>query len=93
MKSHLKISYYTAYVTIKDSKYLKINSVNPLYLMLMFNRKNGYFEEIYGNKHLTLVSTNESREKIKKYEELWIKIRDYDEKYMKVKFESMIKYV
>ena len=24
--------YYTAYVTVKDSKYLKINSVNPLYL-------------------------------------------------------------
>ena len=76
MKSHLKISYYIAYVTIKDSKYLKINSVNPLYLMLMFNRKNGYFEEIDGNKHLTLVSTNESREKIKKYEELWIRIRN-----------------
>ena len=76
MKSHLKISYYIAYVTIKDSKYLKINSVNPLYFMLMFNRKNGYFEEIDGNKHLTLVSTNESREKIKKYEELWIRIRN-----------------
>ena len=75
MKSHLKITYYVAYVTIKDSKYLKINSVNPLYLMLMFNRKNGYFEEIDGNKYLTLVSTNESWEKIKKYEELWIKIR------------------
>ena len=60
MKSHLKITYYVAYVTIKDSKYLKINSVNPLYLMLMFNRKNGYFEEIDGNKYLTLVSTNES---------------------------------
>ena len=43
--------------------------------MLMFNRKNGYFEEIDGNKYLTLVSTNESWEKIKKYEELWIKIR------------------
>ena len=75
MKSHLKITYYVAYVTIKDSKYLKINSVNPLYLMLMFNRKNGYFEEIDGNKYLTLVSTNESWEKIKKYVELWIKIR------------------
>ena len=60
MKSHLKITYYVAYVTIKDSKYLKINTVNPLYLMLMFNRKNGYFEEIDGNKYLTLVSTNES---------------------------------
>ena len=31
---------------------------------------NGYFEEINGNKYLTLVPTNERREKIKKYEEL-----------------------
>ena len=37
---------------------------------------NGYFEEINKNKYLTLVSTNESKEKIKKYEELWSKIRD-----------------
>ena len=35
-----------------------------------------YFEEIYGNKYLTLVPTNERKEKTKKYEELWIKIRD-----------------
>ena len=42
---------------------------------------------------------NESKEKIKKYEEQWIKIRDlirsitknlnnYDEKYIKIKFDS-----
>ena len=59
---------------------------------------NGYFEEINGNKHLTLVSTNESNKK-RKYGELWIKIGDlirlitksldyYDEKYMKIKFDS-----
>ena len=54
---------YIAYVTIKDSKYVKINSVNLLYLM--FNRINGYFEEINGNKYLTLVPTNESVENIK----------------------------
>ena len=36
----------------------------------MFNRINGYFEEINGNKYLTLVSTNESKQKIKTYEEL-----------------------
>ena len=46
-----------------------------------------------------LVPTNESKEKIKKYEELWSKTRDlirsvtknaddYDEKYMKIKFNS-----
>ena len=88
---------YIVCVTLKDSKYVKINSVNPLYLI--FIKVNRYFEEINGNKYLTLVSTNESREKIKKYKELWIKIRDlirlitensddYDEKHMKIKFTS-----
>ena len=60
---------------------------------------NGYFDEINGNKYLTLVPTNESKEIIKKYEELWNKIRDlirsvikksddYDVNYMKIKFDS-----
>ena len=64
MKSHTKILLFTILdVTIKDSKYIKIYSVNPLYLI--FNKVNGYFEEINGNKYLTLVPTNESKEKIK----------------------------
>ena len=54
--------YYIGYVTIKDSKYIKINSVNPLYLSIY--KVNRYFEEINGNKHLTLVPTNENKEKI-----------------------------
>ena len=54
--------YYTGYVTIKILKYLKINNVNPLYLI--FNKVNGYFGEINKNKYLTLVPTNESKEKI-----------------------------
>ena len=57
-------------MTIKNSKYLKVNRVNPLYLIL--NKMNGHFEEVNGNKYLTLVSTNESKGKTKKYEELWI---------------------
>ena len=44
--------YYIGYVTIKDSKYIKIYIVN---------------------KYLALVPTNESKDKIKKYEELWSK--------------------
>ena len=59
---------------MKDSKYVKVYGVNPLYLI--FNKVNGYFKEINGNKYLTLVSTNETKEKRKKYEELWSKIRD-----------------
>ena len=41
----------------------------------MLNNMNGYFK-INENKYLTLVPTNESKEKIKKYKELWIKIRN-----------------
>ena len=77
---------------IKNSRYVKINSVNPLYLI--FNKVNGYFEELNEIKYLTVVLTYESKEKIERYEELWSKIRDllrlttkslddYDQKYMK----------
>ena len=52
--------YYIGYVTIKDSKYVKINSENPLFLI--FSKVNGYFEGINKGKYLTLVPTNE-REK------------------------------
>ena len=41
--------YYIRYVMIKDSKYVKINSVNPLYLI--FTEVNVYFEEINENKY------------------------------------------
>ena len=60
---------------IKNLKYMKFNIVNPLYLM--FNKMNGYLEEINENKKLklnekTLAPSNKSKEKIKKYDELWI---------------------
>ena len=42
----------------------------------MLNNLNGYFKEINGNKYLTLFPTNESKEEMKKYGELRIKIRD-----------------
>ena len=45
--------YYIRYVTIKDSKYVKVYSVHPLYLI--FKKVNQYFEQINGNKYLTLV--------------------------------------
>ena len=61
-------------MTIKNSKYVKINSVNTLYLD--FDKVNGYFQEINGSKYLMLVLTNKSKEIIKKYGELWSKIRD-----------------
>ena len=83
--------YYIEYVTIKE--YVKHCSVSHLYLI--FRYVNGYFQKINGKKYLTLVPINENKEKIKKYDKLWIKIRDlirsitknlddYDEKYMEI---------
>ena len=57
---------------MKDLKCVKINSVNSFFLI--FSKVNGCFKEINKSKYLTLVSTNESKEEIKKYEELWSKI-------------------
>ena len=84
-------------MTVKE--YVKICSQNTPYLI--FRYVNGYFEEIHGNKYITLVPVNESKEKIKNYEELWIKIRylirsitkysddyDYDEKSIKIKSDT-----
>ena len=99
MKSHTTTFLFTRLDIrrFKDLNNVKINSVNPLYLI--FNKVSGGFDEINGNRYLTLVPTNENKEQIKKYEELWSKIRDlirsitknsnyYDEKYMKIKFNS-----
>ena len=57
---------YIRYVTIKDSKYVKVNSVYLLYLI--FSKVKEDFEEINGNKYLTLAPTKESKENFKKYE-------------------------
>ena len=76
------------YATIKDLKYIKINSVNPS--QLIFNKVNGYFEEIKRNKYLALVP-----------EERWIKTTDlirlitknsddYDEKYNLIQMTSYL---
>ena len=67
---HIRI-YYIGNATIKDLKYVKINSVNPLYLI--FNKVNEYFQEIKGNKYLTLVPTNESKETIKNMKNFGVK--------------------
>ena len=55
--------YYIGYVTTKDLKYLKTNSVNPFYLI--FSKVNGYFAEVDKNRYLIQVPNNESKEKTK----------------------------
>ena len=50
-KSYKNISvYYIGYVTMKDLKYVKNNSVNPLYLNIY--KVNCYFKEVNANKYL-----------------------------------------
>ena len=66
--------YYIGYVTVKVLRYVKINSVTPWYLII--NKINGHIEESIGNKNLMLVPTDGSKDTLKKYEELWNKIRD-----------------
>ena len=65
------VIYYIGYVTIKDSKNVKINSLNLL--CLIFNKVNGFFEEINGYKYLTLVPVNENKGKIKNMKNFGVK--------------------
>ena len=61
-------------MTFKDLSNVTINSVNLFYLII--NKRNGYIEESNVSRYLTLVPTDESKDTLKKYEELWSKIRD-----------------
>ena len=74
--------YYIAYMTIKDSKYVKTNIVNPLYLML--NNMTGYFKKIKNTKKYEKfwIKTRDLIRSVTK------KSNDYDEKCVKIKLDS-----
>ena len=74
-----------------------IYSVNPLYLLI--NHANGYIEEKGVNKYLVFDSTDENKELLKKYNDVFNGIRDkikevssdecdYEKGYIKIKFNS-----
>ena len=76
-KSYKNIDIYCIeYITMKDSDYVKINIVNPLYLIT--GEVYEYIEARSGNRYLTLVFTNKNKEVSKKYTELWYKIKKSD---------------
>ena len=92
----LKID-YIGYVTKEDSKYLSIDSVNPLYFIV--DEVDGFSEEKEWSKYLNFSSTDNRKEVLKKYIELWDKIKnliekihnkpgEYGKDYMKLKFNS-----
>ena len=95
--------HYMGYITVKDSYYVKINSVNSLYLII--SEVDGYIKEKNGSKYLVFDSANENNEVLKKYNELWDGIKneiktiyggktskcssaEYDKDFMKIKFNS-----
>ena len=76
---------------------MNINSVNPLYLGI--THENGYIEEKGMDKYLVFDSTDENKELLKKYNDVFNGIRDkikeinsnkcdYEKDYMKIKFNS-----
>ena len=98
-KSYKDINIYNiGYVTKKKiGNCMNINSVNPLYLGI--TRANGYIEEKDSNKYLVFDSTDENKELLKKYNDVFNGIRDkikeinnnecdYEKDYMKIKFNS-----
>ena len=76
----------------------KINSVNPLYLLVY--RIDGFIEEKEGDKYLNIASTGRNSEVLKKYSEVWNEMKDciekindrksgeYGKDYMKIKLNS-----
>ena len=59
---------------MKDLDYVNIHSENPLYLI--FDKVDGYIEEINGNKYLLFASTDKSNEVLTKYTKLWNKTKN-----------------
>ena len=98
-KSYKNIGIYNiGYITIKKIDDCEnIYSVNPLHLLV--NHANGYIEEKYRNKYLIFDSTDESKELLRKYNDVWGGIKDkieevssgeydYEKDYKKIKFNS-----
>ena len=98
-KSYKSIGIYNiGYITIKKLDDCKnMYSFNHLYLCL--NHASGYIEEKGINKSLVFDSTDENKELLKKYNNVFNGIRDkikevcsdkcdYEKDYMKIKFNS-----
>ena len=98
-KSYKDIGIYSiGYITFKNIYDCEnIYSVNPLYLLI--DHASGYIEEKGVNKYLVFDSTDENKELLKKYNDVFNGIRnkikkisgdecDYEKDYMKIKFNS-----
>ena len=83
---------------MKNSDYVKINSVNPLHITV--NDVDGSIGEKNENKYLTFASTDKNKKTLEKYTKLWDETKyhiktindgksaEYEKDYMKIKFSS-----
>ena len=83
---------------MKDCHYVKIKTVNPLYLIS--SEVDGHCEDKNENKYLIFDSTNKNKEVLKKYTQLWDGIKneivtinggkpgEYKKDSIKIKFSS-----
>ena len=90
--------YNIGYITIKKIDDCEnVYSVNPLHLF--FNRASRYIEEKNENKYLIFDSTDENKELLTKYSDIWCGIKNqieavssgecnYEKDFMKIKFNS-----
>ena len=90
--------YNIGYITIKKIGCgYDINSLNPLHLRI--NNANGYTEKINEEKYLVFGDTDENKELLKRYDDVFNGIMDkikkiddnwleYSKDYMKIKFSS-----
>ena len=98
-KSYKDIGFYNiGYITVKKiDDYENIYSLNPLYLIV--DHASGYIEKKSVNKYLVFNSTDENKELLKKYNDVFNGIRnkikkisgnehDYEKDYVKIKFNS-----
>ena len=98
-KSYKDIGIYNiGYITIKKIDDCEnIYSVNLLYLLV--NHTNGFIEQKNGNKYLIFDSTDENKELLKIYNDVWNGIKnkieevssgecDYEKDYIKIRFNS-----
>ena len=96
-KSYKDIGIYNIGYIIKEKidDCKNINSINPLYLGI--THANGYIEEKDAKKYLVFDSTDENKELLKKYNDVFNGIRDeikeinsnecdYEKDHMKIKF-------
>ena len=84
--------------TLQKKDEYKINSVNPLYLLVP--RIDVFIEEKTGNKYVNIAFTDSNNEVLKKYAKVWSGIKDqiekinngkleeYEKDCMKIKFSS-----